>query len=146
VFATGQIIYFSPFYFKNGNNPKNKYFIVLKNVEEKTILASLPTRTNKAPSFMTVSHGCINHDERCFNCYLFEQGKVICDNGFMFDLPTYIYGNEVEDYEISVLKANYGIEGVDFIVIGNLIKKEYEALIKCLKESKSVKRGIKKIL
>lgn len=42
----GNIIYFTPFYFKNGKSTaKPKYFIVLKaNVDNKGVLASLPTR------------------------------------------------------------------------------------------------------
>jgi len=30
----GNIIYFDPFYFKNGNTAKRKYFIVLKNTAD----------------------------------------------------------------------------------------------------------------
>lgn len=146
MFSEGQIVYFSPFYFKNGNTSKNKYFVVLRNLNDKTILASLPTRTNKLPSFITTTHGCINIDERCFNCYLFEAGKPICDNGFYFDLHTFIYGNEVEDYEVEILKSVYGIEGVDFEVVGKLLSNELSALIKCLMESTSVKRRIKRLL
>jgi len=146
VFSEGQIIYFSPFYFKNGNTSKNKYFVVLKNIDDKIILASLPTRTNKIPSFINSAHGCINLDDRCFNCYLFEAGRPICDNGFCFDLHTFIYGSEVEDYELEILKSVYGIEGVDYEISGKLILKELTELRKCLMESASVKRKIKRLL
>jgi hypothetical protein len=82
LFTEGEIIYFIPFYFKNGNASKNKYFIVLKKVDENIILAALPTSVNKIPSFITANHGCINYDDGCFNCYFFEANRVICDNGF----------------------------------------------------------------
>lgn len=50
MFEEGNIIYFDPFYFKNGNTAKSKYFIVLKNVKDSnTILASLPTRRDSIP-------------------------------------------------------------------------------------------------
>jgi hypothetical protein len=55
-------------------------------------------------------------------------------------LHTFIYGNEVEDYEISILKTAYGIEGLDYEIVGELKNEEYEGLIKCLTESKSVRR------
>jgi hypothetical protein len=146
VFAEARIIYFSPFYFKNGNTPKNKYFVVLRNLDDTIILASLPTRSNKVPSFVNQTHGCINLDEHCFNCYLFEPGKVICENGFSFDLHTFIYGNEVEDYEVAKLASRYGIEGVDFEIAGTLAPSEYNALMRFLTESRSIKRRIKNLL
>jgi hypothetical protein len=146
LFSERQIIYFSPFYFKNGNTAKNKFFIVLKNINNITIIASLPTRTNKIPSFIKQAHGCINDDDRCFNCYFFEADRPVCENGFCFPLPTFIYGNEVEDYEVRILKSVYPIEGVDYTIAGSLLKSEYDALINCLKTSKSVYRKIKRML
>lgn len=146
MFSEGQIIYFEPFYFKNGNTAKNKYFIILKNIENKTIVASLPTRTNKAPSLININHGCINSEEHCFNSYLFESGKVICINGFSFDLNTYVYGNEVEDYEVEILSQIYAIENIDYQILDTLTKDEFEALYKCISNSGSTKRKIKKLL
>ena len=146
MFQEGEIIYFTPFYFNNGNTPKEKYFIVLKLVDGDTILASLPTSINKAPSFIGSAHGCINHDDRCFNCYLFEPGRPICVNGFSFPKPTHIYGNEVEDYQINILSSVYGIEGVDFFREGILLPTEYAALLNCIKNSRSVRNKIKKQL
>lgn len=47
--SEGNIIYFSPFYFKNGNTSKNKYFLVLKYIENDIVIASLPTRKDSVP-------------------------------------------------------------------------------------------------
>jgi hypothetical protein len=146
LFQQGEIVYFTPFYFKNGNTAKDKYFIILKVIENQTILASLPTSINKGPAFIGVMHGCINHDDRCFNCYLFEQGKPVCTNGFSFPLPTHVYGNEVEDYQISILSSVYGIEGVDFFRVGVLTPTEFSSLISCIKNSESVRNKIKRSL
>jgi hypothetical protein len=146
VFQEGQVILFTPFYFKNGDKSKDKFFIVLKNIDDKVIIASLPTSVNKIPSFIKESHGCINHDDRCFNCYLFEAARPVCSNGFAFKLHTHIYGNEVEDYELSILNSVYGIEGIDFVLIGTLLEEEYKNLLACLKNSNSVKRKIKKYI
>lgn len=146
MFTQGQIIYFTPFYFKNGNTSKNKYFIVLKNIENDVIIASLPTRLNNAPSLIDVTHGCINHDDRCFNCYAFEANRVITDSGFSFPIATYLYGNEVESYEMEILSSVYQIENIDYEVLGTLIKEEFADLYNCLKNSSSIKRGIKKLL
>ena len=146
MFSKGQIIYFMPFFFKNGNTSKNKYFIVLKNIDDKIIIASLPTRSNKAPGLIDIAHGCINHDDRSFNCYIFESNRVITDNGFCFDMNTYVYGNEVEDYEAAILSSIYAIEGVDYEIVGQLTEAEYNSLYTCIQTSSSTKRKIKKLL
>jgi len=64
LFSEGQLLYFTPFYFKNGNEPKNKFFLILKNINHITLVASLPTKVNNAPALMADSHGCVNYDER----------------------------------------------------------------------------------
>jgi hypothetical protein len=145
VFLPGQIIYFNSFQFKNGNTPKTKFFIILANIDNKIIIASLPTRTNTVPSFVTINHGCINIDERCYNSYLFEKDKVIGEKGFSFDMTTFVYGDQVEDYKLDLLESNY-IEGIDYIVIDRMIKTEFDSIINCFKNSNSVKFKIKKQL
>lgn len=42
MFEAGSILFFDPFYFENGNNPKPKYFLVIKELDGQVILASLP--------------------------------------------------------------------------------------------------------
>ena len=146
MFTEGIILYISPFYFKNANTSKNKYFIVLKVLENLLVIASLPTRSNKAPSLIQTDHGCNNDADRCFNCYAYQANKVITDNGFSFPINTYVYGNEVEDYSLQTLQLVYKIEGVDYEIMGTLTQQEYTDLCTCLKQSTSIKRGIKKHL
>lgn len=145
MFAQGEIIYFTPFFFQNGQSAsKPKYFIVLSNDNEKSIIATLPTRTNNAPSLNTNLHGCNNHDERKFNCYVFSKDTCICENGFSFYLPTYIYGNDIETYEVSILRSVYTNPRSDYRVEGKLTDSEFTALMDCIKNSSSVKNGIKR--
>lgn len=146
MFQSKQVIYFNEFYFKNGNTAKPKYLIILARIEDKTIVASLPTRTNTAPMLVDKAHGCVNLDNRCFNCYVFEPGKAICENGFAFEMPTFIYGNQVEDYEIEILEDVYTIQGVDYEEKGILKETEFKAIIDCILNSSSTKRKIKKLL
>ena len=146
MFSPGQIVYFNEFFFKNGNTSKPKYFIVLANISEQTIVASLPTRTNLAASLITKSHGCINIEERCFNCYAFEANRSIASNGFSFPLPTYLYGDQVEDYEVELLRDLYKIEGVDYEIMGILTAPEFKTIIDCITNSGSIKRKIKRLM
>lgn len=142
----GNVILFTPFHFKNGAPSKDKFFIVLEIVNQITILASLPTSVNNAPSLIDKSHGCINHDERCYNCYIYEPNKVICDTGFYFNLPTFVYGNDIEDYSITTLTAQYKIQGTHYQIMGVLLPEELQNLMDCIKNSGSIKRGIKRNL
>ena len=144
--APGNLILFTPFHFKNGDTPKNKFFVVLGILDDVTILASLPTSVNKAPSLINKLHGCINHDDRCYNCYVYESNRVICDSGFSFDLPTFIYGNDIEDYQISTLQKKYQTEGKDYQLIGALLPDEFQNLMQCIQDSGSIKRGIRRAL
>lgn len=146
MFYPRQIIYFNEFFFKNGNTAKPKYLIILGIINNKTIVASLPTRTNNAPGLVNTAHGCINVDDRCFNCYVFEAGKVICENGFSFELPTFIYGNQVEDYDIETLEDVYKIQGVDYEEKGLLTVNEFSDILNCIINSFSTKRKVRKFL
>jgi len=60
-------------------------------------------------------------------------------------MPTFVYGDQVEDYELEYLEANY-IEDVDYRVMDVLVKDEFDAIINCFKSSDSVKHKIKKRL
>lgn len=146
MFKEGHLFYFLNFKFNNGNEPKDKYFIVLKETKDSVIIGTLPTRTNKIPSFVTIVHGCINIEERMYNCYLFQQNKPICKNGFCFDLPTFIYGGEIEYYSKEKMLADYPTEGVNFKKEGELNEDELKNILECFSNSNSVKRGIKKQL
>lgn len=143
----GHLFYFMPFYFKNGNIPDNKFFIVLKNLDNVSVIASLPTSVNNAPSLIDKKHGCINIEDRMFNCYAFEENRAICENGFCFELPTFVYGNQIEDYQISILtKGNTIKENEDYKLAGILNEAEFKSLKECLSNSNSIKRRFKKIL
>lgn len=145
MFLPGQIIYFTSFQFKNGNTPKSKYFIVIAKVGNNCIIASLPTRTNSVPSFVSTDHGCINIDERCYNAYVFKKNQIIGQTGFSFDMPTFIYGDQVEDYQLEFLDSNY-IDGIDYVIQDVLLEEELKAIVDCFKNSDSVKFKIKKRL
>lgn len=147
MFTAGQILFFKPFYFKDGGEPQDKYFVVLKNIESKVVIASLPTSKIKAESLMTIKHGCVNIDERKFNCYVFEKDRRICDNGFSFPRHTYIFGNHVQDYPIAYLTADGKMKlNVDYNVQGVLTKSEFKEIYECVANSNSTINKIRRLL
>ncbi len=90
--------------------------------------------------------GCINVDNINFNCYCFQQDKVITDEGFPFPQDTYVYGEQIAIYNLQIFTDVYTIEEVDYEIIGKLTNKEFRALIECIRNSRTVKRKIRRKL
>jgi hypothetical protein len=146
MYSEGNIIYFEPFYFKNGNTAKEKYFIVLKALGETAILASLPTRKDSIPEKDVVENGCVELPDINVNCFVISTDMEVTDCGKHFDFKTHLYGHEIDSYETSLLVELYQIEGTDYVIWGKMKKEIFSALIKCLKNSRSVKRKFKQLL
>ncbi|MEW4922669.1 hypothetical protein [Algibacter sp. 2305UL17-15] len=146
MFDEGTIIYFDPFYFKNGNTAKPKYFIVLKNQDNHNILASLPTRTDSIPQKEEIENGCIELPSINLNCFVISNDIEITECGKSFEFKTHIYGHQIDDYEIDFLQEIYPLENTDYEIWGKMKNEIFVSLIECLRNSKSVKRKYRKIL
>lgn len=84
MFEKGNLLLFRPFVFKNGAMPKDKFFLVLENVDGNLLLASLPTSKDHVPSDMEVKHGCLDLAERFVNVFLSGE-EILCKaNGERF--------------------------------------------------------------
>lgn len=104
MFSPGNLLLFTPFYFKNSAVPKNKFFVVLHKNDEGFILGSLPTSRDHLPDDLK-KHGCVRCDKRQIICYCFKQGVVVTKaGGFQFEKNTYLYGKELNDYTVPNLK------------------------------------------
>lgn len=146
MFIEGTIIYFDPFYFKNGNPAKSKYFVVLKNHLDQNILASLPTRKDSIPAKDEIDEGCIELPEINLNCFVISNKTEVTDCGKMFDFKTHIYGHQIDIYDVGLLKEVYPIENTDYEIWGKMKDHLFNSLIECLKNSRSVKRKYLRIL
>lgn len=143
MYSEGNIIYFSPFYFKNGNTAKEKYFVVLKNSTNKTILASLPTRKDYIPNKDVIENGCIELPEINMNCFVISPNIEITECGKHFDFKTHLYGYEINEYDTKLMLEIYQIEGTDYIIWGKMKKEIFSSMLSCFKNSQSVKRKFK---
>ena len=140
-FEEGQLLCFTPFVFKNGAPPKKKYFIVLKLQDDKLMLASLPTSKDHIPGDITLSSGCVNIPERSVNAFVFLPNSPVTDN-FCFSLPTFVYGEQVDEYAFKYLdEMNTTID-----VLGIIHNETFSQLKDCLKQSALLKRKYRKIL
>lgn len=96
--APGTLFYFTPFHFNDGHTrSKNKYFLAMGEIappgqkENQIIIASLPSSQDHNPKDIDISHGCNNHPDRGLNCYHFDKGVIITNEGFLFPSKTYIW-------------------------------------------------------
>lgn len=145
MYTPGKIIFFDPFFFKKGGS-KPKYFLVLKVIDDNTILVSLPSSQPHLPAAQIIQHGCLEIPESCINCYIFEANKPITKSGWSFHLNTFLHGLWLDDFSITDLMANYSIENVEYEIIGELTDNELKNVINCFANSSSVKRKYKRIL
>jgi hypothetical protein len=145
LYTPGKIIYFDPFFFKNGES-KRKYFLVLKVINDNVILASLPSSQSHLHSASIIKHGCLEIPESCINCYIFKSNVIVTKNGWSFEKDTFLHGLWLDDFFIPDLMSQYSIEHVEYEIIGELIDAELENVINCFAKSSSVKRKYKRIL
>lgn len=151
MFEEGNILYFNPFYFENGNTPKPKYFLVLKNVEGNLVLASLPTSHDHIPGHIEKVHGCIDDDAINFNCYYFQEGKNIAYNeredcDFSFPRDTYVYGYRIAFFDLAKFEKQIASSETILTYKGKLYQKEMLCITECLRNSSSVRRMFRKLL
>jgi hypothetical protein len=145
VYTAGKIIYFDPFFFKTGGS-KNKFFLVIKVIDNAVILASLPSSQSHLPLAQKIEHGCLEIPESCINCYIFEANRPITKTGWSFNKNTFLHGYWLDDFSIADLEIKYAIEKVDYEIIGQLTDDELANVIKCFANSSTVKRKYKRIL
>lgn len=146
MYIPGNIIYFDPFYFKDGSASKPKYFLVLKIIGSNVILASLPSSKDHLPRHLEINHGCLEVPEGNINCYVFKANNVVTTNNWAFPMDTFLYGQWLDEYEIVQLADIYPVDGIDYQVIGQLTGQELNKLIHCFTQSASVKRKFKRLL
>lgn len=150
MFKEGQLLKFSPFIFKNGAQPKPKYFIVLKNVDGELLLATLPTSKDHVPADVPVQWGCVEFPHRCVNVFVFMSGTVVAvrDNGSSFAFPrnTFVYGADLDTYPIKTLSAQIASGETEVEVIGDICPEIYHELTTCLKASRLVKNKYRRLL
>jgi len=146
MFKPGNLLYFNPFIFPDGGDPKPKFFIVLGEVAETVLLASLPTSKDHIPSDVEVSSGCLEIAERMVNAYVFMADDIVTDNGFFFEKNTFVYGQSIKTFN-TVAFAEQELAGETEIVLkGKLTDNVFKALKDCLRNSDAVRKRFKRFL
>lgn len=146
MFEPGNLLYFNPFIFPDGGDPKPKFFIVLGEIDETVLLASLPTSKDHIPSDIEVKSGCIEIPDRMVNAYIFLANEVVTDDGFFFEKNTFIYGQNIKTYNSVAFLGQTASGKVVIEKKGKLKDEVFTALKDCLKNSDSVRKRYKQYL
>ena len=141
MYQEGKLLKFSPFEFKNGNTPKPKYYVVLKHIDDDVMMALLPTSKDHVPEDVVISDGCVDLPERQVNAFVFSPDTQVTDS-FRFSVPTFVYGEGVDEYEQSYLD-NMNAEVED---LGFMNASLFRLLKECIKKATLLKRKYRKIL
>ena len=134
MFEPGNLLYFNPFIFPDGGDPKPK------------LLASLPTSKDHIPSDIEVKSGCLEIPDRMVNAYIFLANEVVTDNGFFFEKNTFIYGQNIKTYNSVAFLGQTASGKVVIEKKGKLKDEVFTALKDCLKNSDSVRKRYKQYL
>ena len=146
MFEPGNLLYFNPFIFPDGGDPKPKFFIVLGEVDETVLLASLPTSKDHIPSDVEVSSGCLEIAERMVNAYVFMANEVVTEDGFFFEKNTFVYGQNIKMYNTTAFLQQQIDGQIQISIKGKLTDDVFSALTNCLKNSDAVRKRYKKYL
>ena len=146
MFEPGNLLYFNPFIFPDGGVPKPKFFVVLGEVDETLLLASLPTSKDHIPSDVEVQSGCLEIPERMVNAYTFMAYEEITESGFFFDKNTFIYGQNIKTYNSAAFLSQTMSGKTVIEEKGKLKEGLFTALKDCLKSSDAVRKRYKQFL
>ena len=133
MFEPGNLLYFNPFIFPDGGDPKPKFFVVLGEVEETVLLASLPTSKDHIPSDVEVTSGCLEIPERMVNAYTFLANEVVTENGFFFERNTFIYGQNIKTYNTTAFTEQEKAGDTEIELKGKIKSDLFTALRDCLR-------------
>lgn len=146
MFEPGNLLYFNPFIFPDGGDPKPKFFVVLGEVEETVLLASLPTSKDHIPSDVEVTSGCLEIPERMVNAYTFLANEVVTENGFFFERNTFIYGQNIKTYNTTAFTEQEKAGDTEIELKGKIKSDLFTALKDCLRNSDAVRKRFKQYL
>lgn len=145
MFTPGTLLFFNPFTFTDGS-AKPKFFLVLANSDNETILASLPSSQNHLPASMHQQYGCIESAESSISAFVMKAGEPVATNGWAFDKDSFLYGFWLDSFAQAGLQQQLQQTQVNHSVIGVLKPQLFKAILTCFAQSAIVKRKFKRVL
>lgn len=138
-----KILYISDYDFGDEHPLRNKFIVVVHNIDQKVVLVSLTTSQCHIPEDL-IKEGCIQEADRMIHSFYFPKDKVIAENGFCFEKDTFIDINrhQVFEREIEHLNAKY-IETGKTEEKCTLLPEFYLELLYCIYKSKFIPKKTK---
>lgn len=137
MFDRGNILYIEN-YQLSSNKLKNKYLLVLENLDNEAIIISLPTSQQYLDQ-VNIKKGAIEQGQT--KGYHFPKNDIVGKNGFSFDLDTYVlFRSNVFKESIDVLLSKYPSN--DITIKDTLTDKEYRDLIYAMYKSGTLRPNI----
>ena len=136
------IIHINDFDFENGQPIKGRYFIVLDDDLNTSLVLSVVTSQDHIPVAL-MKHGCVHAPDLNIHCHHLSSKKEIGENGFKFSKDSFIYisGATVFEQDFRVLTNLY--PETEIQLKDKLIQKEYENLVYCVYKSNRISKKIK---
>ncbi|MCC8118200.1 MAG: hypothetical protein LIP09_05545 [Bacteroidales bacterium] len=146
MFEEGSLLYFEPFIFPDGGQPKNKYFLVLKRHSDHLLIVALPTSKNHIPSELDKGSGVIEYRDRAISAYKFKNGEVVTDNNFSFVMDTFLYGEAVHEYSVKLFEdqVNKGLTQIHYL--GSILPEIYNDIVTFIINSCKSRAKYKRLL
>lgn len=142
----GTLLHIPNYVFENGDS-KNKFFLLLKEVNGAQLIVSLPSSIEYFPADVVINHGCIDLIQAQQTTYCFKAGYILdSNNNFSFSKDTYLHGCWLQEIDRTLFFQTYPVKDFHYEIKGVLDKNELDSVIECFKNSPSVKRRIKKLL
>lgn len=142
----GTLLHIPNYVFESGDF-KNKFFLLLKEINGTQLIVSLPSSIEYFPTGTEIKHGCIDLVNAQQTTYCFKADFILDSvTGFSFPKNTYLHGCWLKEIDKTLFFQTYPILDFHYEIKGVLDKSELDSVIECFKNSPSVKRRIKKIL
>ncbi|MCO6147526.1 hypothetical protein [Flavobacterium sp. NRK1] len=142
----GTLLHIPNYEFENGER-KNKFFLIIREIEHVQLIVSLPSSIEYLPSDIEIVHGCIELEKAQQTTYCFKAERVIASNtAFSFKKDTYLHGCWLHGIDKTAFFQKYSVENLHYEIKGVIDQHELNAIKKCFKNSCVVKNKYKRLL
>ena len=139
-------MYVSNYDFGEEHEERNKYLIVLHNIDNRILLVGLTTSKCHVPdALMQKSNRCKRDFDNNIHTYYIPENLELCETTkFKFALPTFIDINKSQVFERSIeyLSSKY-VEAGKIEEKALMKEPEYMDLLYCISKARHITRGIK---
>src|SRR5258706_2251911 len=135
MYSPGKLLYITDYDFGVDHDNRNKYLIVIHNIDGLAILVALTTSVCHIPDALLKS-GCIQEVTSNIHSFHFPKGMIIAKNGYCFEQDTFVDINRSQVFErpIEHMNTKYYEKGLTQEIC-ELLEDHYYELLYCIYKS-----------